>query len=80
MSRPKLSLPIRNWCFSVSPSSVVISPVLPGQQVAAGGVEQRRVDGAQPGRGQRHRQQHQQHHAAQRTEPLRSTRCHIVGC
>jgi transcription initiation factor TFIID subunit TAF12 len=53
---------------------------LAGQQVAAGGVEQRRVDRAQPGRGQRHQQQHQQHAPPMRTEPLRRTRAHVLGC
>src|SRR6185295_1639777 len=32
MSRPKLSLPIQKVCLSVSPSSVVISPDLPGSR------------------------------------------------
>src|SRR6185369_12319212 len=32
MSRPKESEPIRNVCCSVSPSSVVISPLLPGSR------------------------------------------------
>src|SRR3954470_2781313 len=32
MSRPNESEPIRNTCFTVSPSSVVISPASPGRR------------------------------------------------
>ena len=79
MSRPKLSLPIKKRCFSVSPSSVVISPIAPGLRSRLAG--SKREGSTVPSQGASSATSTSSSKALppRRTPQLRRTRCHALG-
>src|SRR5215208_4891197 len=80
MSRPKLSEPIRKRCCSVSPSSVVISPIRPGSRSRLAGSNSDGSTVPSQGASSAIAISNVRTEAPMRTDTLRRTRVHALGC
>src|SRR5262245_42040195 len=80
MSRPKLSLPIQKVCFSVSPSSVVISPAWPGRKSRLAGSNSEGSTVPSHGASSATSNSNSNTSAPMRTDQLARTRDHTELC